>query len=98
VEENAVTVTREDLQRDFKLSEEDVRETLKACGLPLKKRNYSDGERERFTQARKLFDDGLAHSYDDIANHFKTYETDDKDNGLAVSEELAEHLRLLEDI
>jgi hypothetical protein len=96
VEENSVTVTREDLQRDFKLSEEDVRETLKACGLSLKKRNYSDEEKERFTQARKLFEDGLAHSYDDIASHFKTHQFEDNGNGLVVSEELAEHLRLLE--
>jgi hypothetical protein len=97
VEKNAVTVTREDFQREYNLSEEDVRDTLKACGLSLKKRNYSDGERERFTQARKLFEDGLAHSYDDIANHFKTHQFEDNGNGLVVSEELAEHLRLLEE-
>ena len=72
-----MTVTREDLQKDFQLGEEDVRDTLKACGLSLKKRNYSDEERERFAQARKLFEDGLAHSYDDIANHFKTRKVDD---------------------
>jgi hypothetical protein len=88
--------TREDLQREFDLSEEDVRETLKACGLSLKKRNYSEAERERFAQARMLFDKGMANSYDDLASHFKSQDFNVEDDGVAVSAELAEHLRLLE--
>jgi hypothetical protein len=76
--------------------EEDVRETLKACGLSLKKRNYSDGDRERFAQARKLFEEGTANSYDDIANYFKSHgmHPEDNGNGIALSGELVEHLRL----
>ena len=65
-----MTFTREDFQREYNLGEEDVRETLKACGLSLKKRNYSARERESFARARKLFDEGTANSYDDIANYF----------------------------
>jgi hypothetical protein len=95
VEENAVTVTREDFQREYNLSEEDVRETLKACGFSPKKRNYSEVDKERFAQARKLFEDGLAHSYDDIANHFRN-NAEPNGNGVTIDEELAEHLRLLE--
>lgn len=93
-----MTFTREDFQREYNLDEEDARETLKACGLSLKKRNYSDRDKERFAQARKLFEDGLAHSYDDIANYFKSngIHPEHNDNGMAVSKELAEHLRLLE--
>jgi hypothetical protein len=94
-----MTFTREDLQRDYNLSEDDVRETLRACGLSLKKRNYSEGERERFAQARRMFDEGTANSYDDIANHFKSNgagaHTENNGNG-HLSEELAEDLRLLE--
>ena len=37
-----MTFTREDFKREYNLSEEDIKETLKACGLSLKKRNYSD--------------------------------------------------------
>lgn len=93
-----MTFTREDFQREYNLSEEDVRETLKACGLSLRKRNYTDGDRERFAQARKLFNDGLAHSYDDIANHFRNNGIAPEDNGHgATDEELEEHLRLLEE-
>ncbi|WP_245927781.1 hypothetical protein [Aphanothece hegewaldii] len=91
-------LTREDLQREYDLSEEDFKETLKACGLSLKKRNYSEAERERFAQARMLFDEGIANSYDDLASHFKSQDFDDEDdaNAVAISVELAEHLRLLE--
>lgn len=94
-----MTFTREDFQREYNLGEEDVRETLKACGLSLKKRNYSARERESFARARKLFDEGTANSYDDIANYFKSkgIHPEDNGNGVAVSEELAEHLRLLEE-
>ncbi|WP_013320612.1 hypothetical protein [Gloeothece verrucosa] len=106
-----MTFTREDFQREYNLSDEDVRETAKACGLSLKKRNYSDEEFERFAEARKLFDEGTANSYDDIANYFKSNEmqpdSDDDDldisndnssdgNGLIINEKLAEDLRLLE--
>ncbi|ACK70906.1 hypothetical protein PCC7424_2489 [Gloeothece citriformis PCC 7424] len=106
-----MTFTREDFQREYNLSDEDVRETLKACGLSLKKRNYSDEEFERFAEARKLFEEGVANSYDDIANYFKSNgvqpDSDDHDldisndnssdgNGLVMSEKLAEDLRLLE--
>ena len=92
-----MTVTPEDLQREFNLSQEDVRDTLIACGLSLKKQNYSQVEKELFARARKLFEEGLAHSYDDIASHFQTHEVKDNGKGVAVSEELAEHLRLLEE-
>ncbi|WP_013321079.1 hypothetical protein [Gloeothece verrucosa] len=79
-----MTFTREDFQREYNLSDEDVRETAKACGLSLKKRNYSDEEKERFAQARKLFDEGTANSYDDIANYFKNngIQPDSDDDGL----------------
>ena len=66
-----MTVTPEDLQREFNLSQEDVRDTLIACGLSLKKQNYSQVEKELFARARKLFDEGTVNSYDDIANHFR---------------------------
>lgn len=90
--------TREDFQREYALSADDVQETLKACGLSLKKRNYSEAEQERFAQARTLFDEGIANSYDDLASHFKSQDFDfeDDNNAVAVSAELAEHLRLLE--
>ncbi len=80
-----MTFTREDFQREYNLSEEDVRETLKACGFSPKKRNYTDEDRERFAQARKLFNDGLAHSYDDISNHFRN-NAEPNGNGVTIDE------------
>jgi hypothetical protein len=93
-----MNVTREDLQSQYNLSEEDVKETLKACGLSLKKRNYSDAEKERFAQARKMFEEGIANSYDDIANHFRSNGSSHEANGNGhIGAELAEDLRLLEE-
>ena len=66
MKENAITFTREDLQREYNLGEEDIKETLKSCGLSLKKCHYSEKGQKRFSQARKLFEEGTAHSYDDI--------------------------------
>ncbi len=43
-----------------------------------------------------MFDEGTVNSYDDIANHFQSNGVQ-KGKGVAVSEELAEHLRLLEE-
>ena len=93
-----MTFTREDFQKEYNLSEEDIKETLKACGLSLKKRNYSDEDKERFAQARKLFEEGIANSYDDIANHFNNIGISPEvtGNGVTINEELVEHLRLLE--
>jgi hypothetical protein len=95
-----MTFTREDFQREYHLDEEDTKETLKSCGLSLKKRNYSEAEKERFAQARKLFEEGAANSYDDIAHYFKNHEMTSKDSGNEINEtlngELVEHLQLLE--
>jgi hypothetical protein len=98
VEENAMTFTREDFQREYNLSDEDIKETLKACGLSLKKRNYSNEDKERFAQARKLFEEGIANSYDDIANYFNKIGINPEfsSNSVPINEELVEHLRLLE--
>jgi hypothetical protein len=98
VEEKTMTFTREDLQREYNLGEEDIKETLKACGLSLKKRNYSDEDRDLFARARKLVEEGTANSYDDIANFFKKNGINlaKNDDGVAISAELVEHLHLLE--
>lgn len=63
--------SKEDLQTEFNLAPDEVTQTLRACGLSLKKRAYSDQERERFATARKLFQEGSATSYDDIATYFQ---------------------------
>jgi hypothetical protein len=94
-----MTFTREDFQQEYNLGEEDIKETLKACGLSLKKRNYSDEDKERFAQARRLFEEGTANSYDDIASYFKNNDilnSEENGNGVAISEGLVEHLCLLE--
>jgi hypothetical protein len=98
VEEKTMTFTREDLQREYNLGEEDIKETLKACGLSLKKRNYTDEDRNLFARARKLVEEGTANSYDDIANFFKKNGINlaENDDGVAISAELVEHLHLLE--
>jgi hypothetical protein len=92
-----MNVSREDLQSQYNLSEEDVKETLKACGLSLKKRSYSEEEHQRFAQARKMFEEGSANSYDDIANHFKSNKLSETNGNGHLSTELAEDLRLLEE-
>lgn len=66
-----MSYSKEDLQTEFNLAPDDVTQTLRACGLSLKKRVYSDRERERFATARKLFQEGSATSYDDIATYFQ---------------------------
>lgn len=87
--------SREDFQRDFNLSEEDVKETLKACGISLKKRSYSEAEKERFAEARKLFDNGTVQSYDQVVNILKSQQTESPENGSLNSTELLEDLELL---
>ncbi len=87
--------TREDFGREYGLNVEDVDETLKVCGLSAKKRNYSAPERERFAQARKMFDEGVANSYDDLAEYFKGQDLETPETA-TITPELAEHLRLLE--
>lgn len=66
-----MSYSKEDLQIEFNLAPDDVTQTLRACGLSVKKRTYSDRERERFATARKLFQEGAATSYDDIATYFQ---------------------------
>lgn len=91
--------TRHNFQQDFNLSEEDVKETLRACGLSLRKKNYSEAERERFAQARQLFNDGTATSYDGIASYFesKGVKVKDEAEGADQFTALSEHIRALEE-
>ena len=67
--------TKEQLQTEFSLSDQDFKDTLKAIGLHPNKKNFSQEERERFVEARKLFDEGGANSYEDIATYFKQQAT-----------------------
>jgi hypothetical protein len=98
MKENAMTFTREDLQQEYNLGEEDIKETLKSCGLSLKKRHYSEEDKERFSQARKLFEEGTAHSYDDIAHYFQQVgvNSDNTAQTVSMSQEFVENLQLLE--
>lgn len=91
--------TRQNFQQEFNLSEEDVKETLRACGLSLRKKSYSEAERERFVQARQLFNEGVATSYDDIATYFESKGVKVKGEGAEkfTDASLAEHIRALEE-
>jgi ABC-type transporter MlaC component len=91
--------TRQNFQQEFNLSEEDVKETLRACGLSLRKKNYTEAERERFAQGRQLFNEGLATSYDDIAAHFESKGVNVKSEATEESADtsLTEHIRALEE-
>jgi hypothetical protein len=93
-----MTFTREDLQQEYNLGEEDIKETLKSCGLSLKKRHYSEEDKARFSQARKLFEEGTAHSYDDITHYFQQIEvnSDNTTQTVSMSQEFVENLQLLE--
>ncbi len=88
----------EDFQRQYNLSEEDVKETLKACGISVEKPSYSQADNTSFALARKLLDDGLANSYDDIANHFKNLQSNgkEKSNNFENNPEVQERLKSLE--
>ncbi len=55
--------TKKDLESLFDVSDNTVNATLKACGLPTSKRQYTREEViERFLTARKMFDSGKSSS------------------------------------
>jgi hypothetical protein len=89
--------TKQNFQQDFNLSEEDVKETLRACGLSLRKKNYTEAERERFAQARQLFHEGAATSYDAIASYFESKGVKVKGEEAEKFTDLSEHIRALEE-
>lgn len=63
----------ENLQKQFNLSEEDVKNTLLACGLSLKKKSYNDTEIEtKFTQIRQYFSSNRVQNYDEAAALYKS--------------------------
>lgn len=62
--------TKSDFAREFNLPESEVDETLLACRLSVKKKNYTESDRERFKEARDLFVNGQATSYDEVATYF----------------------------
>lgn len=70
-----MTYTKNDFAREYNLPDDEVQSTLKACGLLLQKKTYTEAERERFATARNLFDEGTATSYDDVEVYFQNEAT-----------------------
>lgn len=66
-----MTYTKDDFAREYGLPDDEVQSTLKACGLLLQKKTYTEAERERFATARNLFEEGTATSYDDVEVYFQ---------------------------
>ncbi len=62
--------TQENFQTDYSLSEQDVLETLNAIGISPQKKSYSQQDQKRFAEARKLYSEGAATSYEDLAAYF----------------------------
>ncbi len=99
-----MSMTLKDFETEFNLSEEHVLETLKACEISLTKKNYSKAEKELFAQARRLFEENSALSYDDIANRMKEIKAEElqikieqkKKSESEQDFESAEYLRRLE--
>jgi uncharacterized membrane-anchored protein YhcB (DUF1043 family) len=75
--------TKKQLMEEFGISAQNtLRETMKACGLPTSKQNYTEEERQKFGIARKMIDqDGK--SYADVAEHFKVNARSADANGSA---------------
>ncbi len=63
--------TKDDIVAQFSLSDDDFKETLKALGIHPNKKNFSQEEYDLFEEARNLFNEGAANSYEDLANYFK---------------------------
>lgn len=81
--------TKADLQDKFNLSESDVVETLKACGLSTTRTKYSDSDIDtNFEMIRSYFDQGLATDYTVAADLFKQQTTkfDQSDKLVQISE------------
>ena len=81
--------TKADLQDKFNLSESDVVETLKACGLSTTRTKYSDSDIDtNFEMIRSYFDQGLATDYTVAADLFKqqTTEFEQSDKLVQISE------------
>jgi hypothetical protein len=65
--------TVESLQQSFNLSEEEVKNTLKACGLSLKRKSYKDTEiNQQFTLVREYFSSNRVQNYDEAASLYKS--------------------------
>ena len=80
--------TKESLAQEFNLSLEDVQETLKAIGFHPNKKKFSDQDKERFAQARRLLSEGAANSYEDLQSHFRP--SPGSETGMPASDVLAE--------
>jgi hypothetical protein len=73
-------VTKKDLEDLYKLSDNTVYKTLKACGLETSKTNYSNEEIEsRFVPARAILDGGG--NYKDVETFFRLKDSKASSNG-----------------
>ena len=70
--------TREELRTQFSLDEAQVKKTLKAAGLRLKK-NYSDSEAECFRQAREMLTEQTK-TYEEVKAYFASLNSTKKDS------------------
>lgn len=86
-----MSYTRDDFSQEFQLSANDVRETLNALGVHPNKKRFSEAERSRFAEARKLLEEGAAASYEDLEAHFRVGLV-----GGATSDASPEYLKELE--
>jgi glutamyl/glutaminyl-tRNA synthetase len=61
--------TKADLEREFGLSKNTVRDTLKCCGLNTGRREYTQDEYLKFVSARQMLEQGK--TYQEVADHFR---------------------------
>ena len=64
-----MSYSKDDLQTEFNLSQEDMRKTLTACGLSTRKHKYTQEEKARFAEARRLINEQK--SYQDVTDYFR---------------------------
>jgi hypothetical protein len=64
-------MTKDMLLQEFGINEEEFRQTGAACSVSTKKKRYNNEEVSTLREARRLLHDGLAQSYEEVANHFK---------------------------
>lgn len=71
--------TKKDLQAQFDLNRQTVRNTMKCCGLDTSKEAYTDEEVEHFAEARRLIDNEKM-TYKQVAERFNVNVEAQEDN------------------
>lgn len=78
--------TKKDLETQFQLNRQTVRNTMKCCGLDTSKEAYTDEEVEHFAEARRLIDEDKM-TYKQVSERFNVHVEAQEDTASATSNE-----------